>query len=120
MKRTLTFFILLLVTEVAIAIFHFHKFIRGFVGDVLVIPLLYYFLRIFIKWRTVYLLGAVLAIALGIELLQYSGLFQHLNIQSPLLKIVLGTTFDWKDILAYGVGGVLTLLLEKNQAYGKD
>ncbi len=113
MKKNLTIVTLLLVTEVAIALFHFHKFIRGFVGDVLVIPLLFYFLRIFTKWRTLYLALTVLGIAIAIEFLQMINLLKHFTITSNFLQIVLGTTFDYKDLLAYLTGFLLVLGFEK-------
>ena len=113
MKRTLTIFTLLLVTEIAIALFHFHKFIRGFVGDVLVIPLLFYFLRLFVRWRTLYLALTVLGIAVVIEFLQFTNVLKHLQIKSTFLQTVLGTTFDYKDLLAYLAGFLLVLGIEK-------
>lgn len=113
MKRTLTLFILLLVTEVAIAIFHFHKFIRGFVGDVLVIPLLFYFFRLFITWRTLYLALSVLGIAVAIEFLQLTNALNLLVFNSNILQTALGTTFDYKDLLAYFVGFLLIFFIEK-------
>ena len=113
MKRNVTIFTLLLVTEVAIALFHFHKFIRGFVGDVLVVPLLFYFLRFFTKWKTFYLAGAVLALAIIIELLQGIKAFKNIQLNSIFLQTVLGTTFDYKDIIAYCIGFLLLLGLEK-------
>ena len=113
MKRTLLIFSLLLVTEIAIAVFHFHKFIRGFLGDVLVIPLLFYFLRIFTKWRTLYLALTVLGIAVMIEILQLANTLKYLQINSTFLQIILGTTFDYKDLLAYFIGFLLVLRIEK-------
>ncbi len=113
MRRSLIIFILLLVTEVAIALFHFHKFIRGFMGDVLVIPLLFYFLRIFIKWRTHYLAITVLGIAVLIEFLQLTDVLKHLHSTSKFLQIILGTTFDYKDLLAYSTGFLMVLGFEK-------
>jgi len=117
MKRTLTLFTLLLVTEVAIALFHFHKFIRGFVGDVLVIPLLFYFLRLFTKWRTLYLALTVLGIAVLIEILQLANVLHYLQVKSKFLQIILGTTFDYKDLLAYLAGFLLVLVIEKLTTY---
>lgn len=113
MKRTLLIFILLLLTEVAIAFFYFHKFIRGFVGDVLVIPLLFYLIRLFTNWRTLYLALTVLGVAVVIEFLQRMNVLDLLQINSRFLQIILGTTFDVKDILAYLTGFLLVLCIEK-------
>ena len=111
-KRYLIIFMLLLITEVAIAWFHFHRFIRGFLGDVLVIPLLYCLLKTFFPFsvkRTAY---AVYALAIGIELLQLCNIVQVLGIKSKLLKTILGTVFDPWDVLAYTFGLILILIIE--------
>ena len=120
MKRALTIFTLLFVTEIAIAVFHFHKFIRGFVGDVLVIPLLYFLIRLFVRWKTLHLVLITLGIGCSVELLQYLNAFEFISKHSSVLKIALGTTADWKDILAYSIGAALIVLIEKNTMYGKD
>ena len=117
MKRTFTLFVLLLVTEIAIAVFYFHKFIRGFIGDVLVIPLLYFFLRLFLKWKTRVLIILVASIAIGVELLQLYNITEKLAIRSQWLKTIIGTTFDGKDIIAYLLGALLIFLFEKNSTY---
>lgn len=113
MKRHLIFFLLLLVTEIAIALFQFHKYIRGFVGDVLVIPLLFYFLRLFVKWRSLYLALTVLGTAVIIEFSQLTDVLKYVQLNSTILKIVLGTTFDYKDLFAYLTGFLLVLGIEK-------
>ena len=112
MKRNILIFTLLLVTEIAIAVFHFHKFVRGFIGDVLVIPLLFYFLRCFTRLRTLYLAGLVFLLGVLIELIQHSGMLNPLLKNTPVLRIMVGTTFDWKDILAYGIGTIIILFFE--------
>ncbi|HBR55217.1 MAG TPA: DUF2809 domain-containing protein [Flavobacteriaceae bacterium] len=117
MKRNILIFTLLLVTEIAIAVFHFHKFVRGFIGDVLVITLLFYFLRCFTRLRTLYLAGLVFLLGVLVELVQYSGMLNPLLKNTAVLRIVVGTTFDWKDILAYGIGTLLILFFEKNYTY---
>ena len=67
-KRFLIIFAILPVLEILISKYEFHPFIRGLVGDILVIPLLYVFLKIFFKISSEKLLGLVLLLAFGIEL----------------------------------------------------
>ena len=67
-KRLFILFAILLALEILIAKYEFHPFIRGLVGDILVIPLLYVFLKIFFKISSEKLLGLVLLLAFGIEL----------------------------------------------------
>ncbi|MDC8004443.1 DUF2809 domain-containing protein [Aureisphaera galaxeae] len=113
MKRYLVIFTLLFVTEVAIALFHFHRFVRGFLGDVLVIPLLYTFIRAFSKFSMIRALLATLFIAIVVELLQAFSILEVLGIQSEFLQIILGSTFDPLDLLAYFVGAFVILIAEK-------
>lgn len=113
MKRNLTLFSFLLVTEVAIALFHFHKFVRGFIGDILIIPLLYFLLKLFTKLSTLKTLLFVLIIAFGIEFLQLFHISEALEINNKIINTIIGTTFDPKDLIAYLVGGLLVLTLEK-------
>ncbi|MEM7187287.1 MAG: DUF2809 domain-containing protein [Bacteroidota bacterium] len=120
MKNYFTIFILLLVTEVAIAYFQFTQFIRGFVGDVLVIPLLYTFIRAITRIPGKRVLLIVLLIAFGIELMQLFSVADRLQIQHPLARIALGNTFDGWDLVAYLFGILPVLLIEKIRAHGKD
>ncbi|MDT0556739.1 DUF2809 domain-containing protein [Patiriisocius hiemis] len=113
MKKHLTIFTLLLVTEVVIALFHFNKFIRGFVGDVLVVPLAYFFLKIFSKAASFKLAVTTFVFAIIVEILQLFSITEKLNIDSKIIKIILGSTFDWWDILAYAIGFGLLLLSSK-------
>ena len=113
MKRNLTYFLLLLVTEIAIAYFGFHRFIRGFLGDMLVVPLLYFLLRMLLKlsvWRTIFL---TLAVAFSVEGLQYVGLVDYLKINNPVIKTIIGSHFDPWDLVAYSLGVIPILLIEK-------
>ncbi|GAB5401374.1 MAG: DUF2809 domain-containing protein [Aureisphaera sp.] len=113
MKRYLTVFTLLLVTEMAIAFFQFHRFIRGFVGDVLVIPLLYSLIRVLFRFSMISALLITLFIAIIIEVLQGFHILESLGIQSRLLELVLGNTFDPWDLIAYFTGAFIILIAEK-------
>ena len=113
MKNYLIVFILLFITEIAIAYFHFNAFIRGFLGDVLVILLMYSFLKIFIKNNVLKTAVSVLAFAYFVELLQLFKLAEKLNIHSEILLTIIGSVFDVSDLAAYFLGFLLILLLEK-------
>ena len=112
-KRYFIPFLLVLVCEIAIAIFYIHRFVRGFLGDILVIPLLYFLLRAFFTITHKSSIYIVLGIAFIIEILQLFNLAEELKIQSKLLKIILGNTFDWKDLLAYTLGAAIIHLIVK-------
>ena len=111
-KHILLFFALL-ITEVLIAIYHFHDIIRYFVGDILVIPLIYCFLRIFLSAiSSERLVLCVVIFAFGIETLQYFQIADMLKIESVVLRTVIGTTFEFTDLLAYILGGFLIIISE--------
>jgi hypothetical protein len=105
--------ILLFLIEVYIALFVDDWFIRPFVGDVLVVILLYCFVRAFWQVRATVTALSVFAFACVIEVLQYFNLVDRLGVrQYKVLVVILGSTFDWKDILAYAIGTAIVLLLE--------
>ena len=117
MKRNIILFVLLLITEIAIAKFYFTEFIRHVLGDVLVIPLLYFLLRICTKASKLTSIISVLAFAYFIEILQWFDITEILNITNHTLKIITGTTFDYRDLIAYTVGALLIVLFEKISTY---
>lgn len=111
-KGYLQLFIMILAAEIVIAIFGLHRWIRGFIGDVLVIPLLYIGCRMLLPISVKRAVLLVLSIALLIELLQAINILSRLNIENEFLNIVLGNTFDWWDLAAYLFGGIIIILLE--------
>lgn len=105
--------IILFLIEIAIAMLHFNNFTRGFVGDVLVILLLYSFLKIFIKNNILKTALFVLAFAYSVELLQFFKLAEIFNIKSEILLVIIGCVFDLWDLVAYTLGFLIILLIEK-------
>ena len=105
--------ILLFLIEVCIAVFFNDQFIRPFIGDVLVVILIYCLVRAFWKVRVNAAIASVFVFACTIELLQYFSLVDRLGLRSNrLLSTILGTTFDWKDLLAYAIGSGVVLGLD--------
>lgn len=107
-------FIALLLLEVCIARFVHDSIIRPFVGDTLVVILVFYFFRIFIqsKDRTIAIVSFLFAC--GIEILQAFHFVQKLSIENPILRIALGSTFDTVDFIAYSLGfGICWYLARK-------
>ena len=100
-------FAVLLAVEIVIGKFA-HGFLRAYVGDVLVIPLIYCFVRIFYVRPAVWLPAAVGGLGILAEVLQYFDLCGLLGIpKGSLLGILLGSSADFADILCYAVGTVL-------------
>jgi Protein of unknown function (DUF2809) len=95
---TLTLFLI----EVCIAVFINDSFIRPFIGDVLVVILIYCFVITFWNIHPFIVASSVLAFSYTIEFLQYFDFVNKLGLQNhKILAIALGSTFDWKDIIAY-------------------
>lgn len=102
--------ILLFLIEVGIAIFFNDSLIRPFVGDVLVVILIYCVIRAFWQIRVFPLALSIFVFACLVEVLQYFNFVDVLGLRSyKLLVIILGTTFDWKDIVAYALGTAIVL-----------
>ena len=103
--------ILFFVTEVLIALYVKDNFVRPYVGDYLVVMLIYCAVRTFIKANPVKIALAVLLFAYLVEVLQYFRIVDRLGLSGNLVaKTVIGYGFEWLDMLAYTLG-VLTILL---------
>lgn len=110
-------FALLLLIEVIIALYVHDSFIRPYVGDILVVILVYSFTRIFIPEKCRLLPLYVFLFAAGVEVLQYFKLVHVLGLEdNRFLRIVLGSVFDLKDIACYGAGCILLEVFERKKA----
>ena len=106
--------IVLFFTEVSIALLLHDQFVRPYVGDFLVVILIYCFFKTFLNISVARLSIAVLLFAYGIEMLQYFKLIDYLGLQnSGLAKTILGNSFEWTDMLAYTLGIILVVFVEK-------
>jgi hypothetical protein len=109
-KTYFAFFTLLLVVEIAIAIFLKEGFIRHTFGDYLVVILMYTCIKSFSNIKPLAVAIGVLLFAFSIEFLQLFNLLDVLNLRdSHLAKLILGSTFHISDLIAYTLG-VLTIL----------
>lgn len=115
-KLKLTYFLIfitLLMTEVFIALFVHDSFVRPYIGDVLVVGVICAFLRIFIPDRIRLLPILTSAFAAGVELLQLVDYVDAIGLSaSRFFSILLGRTFDVKDIVCYAVGGLIFFAAE--------
>ena len=112
-RRNLAIFLALLLIEVLIALFIHDRLIRPYIGDVLVVAVVYFFLRIFLPEKYPWLLAAIFVFAVLVEFSQYLRLAERLGITNPALRILLGSVYDTKDIICYGVGCVLLGVYER-------
>lgn len=116
-ERPRSVFIIAAVTlfaiEVVIALFVRDAFIRPYIGDVLAVALVYAVLRAATPLSLRSALGITLAIAVMIEVAQAAKLLGALGLgENELARIIFGGSFDWLDLLAYAVGGIVIVLVE--------
>lgn len=105
--------IALFVIEVAIALFVRDDFVRPYLGDVLVIPLIYTALRAVTPLSVLQALALTLAFAVVVEVSQAFGLINALALAgNAFARMVLGGSFDWHDLAAYAAGGALITVAE--------
>ncbi|MBW2960331.1 DUF2809 domain-containing protein [Mesonia aestuariivivens] len=89
-------------------------FIRGVFGDYIIVFVIYSFICSFLKLKKLYVAIAVLILAYLIEIGQYLNVLQLLNItKSRSTAILVGSSFDWKDMAAYTFAFMTILLVEK-------
>ena len=106
--------ILIFTIEVLIAIFVTDNFVRPYVGDVLVVILIYCFIRSFLSLPALNVAACVLAFSFTIEFLQYLHIVEKLGLEkSAIARNVIGTSFAWIDLFAYVVGIGIVLVTEK-------
>ena len=105
--------LLILVVEILIAIYVHDSFIRPYIGDLLVVIFIYCFLKSFVSLSTSKAALYVLLFSYFVVTLQYFRIVQYLGFQrNDLARIIIGTSFDWKDILMYTIGIVTVVIIE--------
>ena len=110
--------VLLFLTEVSIAWFNPNNFIRYFLGDVLIVILLYTSVKTIFISNDRFIALAVLAFSYILEVFQY---FNGINLigleNNSLVKIIIGTTFSFSDLVAYSIGFGIIIISEKINPY---
>jgi len=101
--------ILIFLIEVLIATKLEHIFfIRAYLGDVIVVMLLYTFVKTFITINDQKLIAGIFVFSCLVEFAQYFKIADKLGFQpGSLMYIVIGNSFSWIDILCYAVGCLL-------------
>jgi len=108
--------LLLLGIEIFIAACLHDDFVRPYVGDFLVVILLYCGVRSFLNTPVLATGLAVLLFAYFVETLQYFRLADRLHLPyHSLPRILLGDYFTWTDILSYTLGIASVLILERSR-----
>lgn len=116
MKKRVAYFVIfifLLITEILIALYIHDDFIRPYMGDVLVVAVIYTLLRIFIPDKIKLMPLYIFIFAVAVELLQYFRIVELLGLQNnKFMSVIIGSVFDIKDIVCYGVGCIMLGIYE--------
>ncbi|MES2288012.1 MAG: DUF2809 domain-containing protein [Bacteroidota bacterium] len=106
--------ILIFFIEVVIALFVNDNFVRPYLGDVLVVILIYCFIKSFLKLSVLSAVILVLAFSFAIEFLQYLNIVERIHLEkSRIARTVIGTSFSFIDLLMYIVGATVVIIIEK-------
>lgn len=98
----------LLITEVLIGLYVRDGFVRPYLGDVLVVVLLYCLVRVALPTGVRLLPLYLFLLAAAVEIAQYLDILSLLGVGagSPL-RVVFGTSFSWADMLCYLAGAAV-------------
>lgn len=111
--------VVLFLIEVLIAMYVHDDFIRPYFGDFLVVILMYCFLRAFTNLGVKPIVLAVLMFSYLIEVLQYLNFVEWTGLgNSEIARTMIGTSFAWKDLVAYTTGCAAILWFEKMKPVG--
>ena len=98
----------LLAVEVLIALFCHDNFIRPYIGDVLVVVVIYTFLRIFIPTGVRMLPLYIFLFATCVEVLQFFQVVKLIGLENnTFFRILIGSVADIKDVICYLAGCVI-------------
>jgi len=117
MKINLKFlfaFLVLLATEIFIGIYVNDSIIRPYIGDFLVVILMYTFIRGIVQKHIRFLPIYLFVFAVAVEVAQYFRIVYLLNMQdNKVISTIIGNSFDIKDILCYLIATVILFMWEK-------
>lgn len=109
---------ILLVVEILIAKFVTDDFIRPYLGDFLVVILIYCFLMAISRIPVIKGLILVLFFSFAVEFFQLINIVKVMQYQPPnVVMIVLGSSFSPWDLLAYSLGILSCFALEYFRFY---
>lgn len=104
----------LFLVEVYIALYVRDAFVRPYVGDFLVVILIYALIRAFFKFSMWSTAIGTLIFSFVVEILQYFKIVEILGLaHSSFARIIIGTTFVWEDLIAYSLGIATALVCEQ-------
>ncbi len=105
-------FLFLVAVEVVIGVFVHDSFVRPYLGDVIIVIVLYALARIALPEKYPFMPLGIFVFSVLTEILQGFHIADILGVKNPVLRAIIGTSFDWKDIICYGAGCILLGIYE--------
>ena len=103
--KYLCVFIAVFIIEAIIAVFIHDNFIRPYIGDVLVVVLIYCLIKTFVRNEIRLLPLYIFVFAALVEVGQYFNLAKLLGLSDyAIARVIIGSTFDIMDIACYLAG----------------
>lgn len=97
-----------------VAFFRHTLFVRGLIGDFLVVILIYSFIKGIVDIKPMTLAVGTLLLSYLIEILQYLRFITLIGLENnTFAKLIMGSTFDPNDIIAYTLGAIFVYGLDK-------
>lgn len=92
--------------------------IRSFAGDVVAVIFVYAVFRIVVDGNRFMLATVAFLVGVFVEFGQFLAKLYDVQIANRALRIILGATPDWLDVLAYGIGALIVVAyLELRRVY---
>jgi hypothetical protein len=113
--KALGWVVVLFAVEVLIALFLRDRLVRPYGGDFLAVILVYAGLRVVCLRSSSRVLAAwSFTIGAMVELIQAIGVPSQLGLaRHPILSVVVGSFFDWSDLLAYALGVIVVATIDE-------
>lgn len=120
--RYLFLTLLIFLVEVLIAtVLKDQFFIRAYLGDVIVVMLLYTLVKSFFIINNTKLISGIFIFSCLIEFAQFFKIADKLGFpEGSLMYIIVGNSFSWIDIVCYGAGCLLLYLFVQINAHQKE
>ncbi|WP_313373510.1 DUF2809 domain-containing protein [Chishuiella sp.] len=112
--KSFTIAFIIFIIEVIIALYIHDKIIRPFIGDILVVIFIYYFIKAFLNVKPIYIAAFTLIFSCIVEILQYFKFVDIIGLgHNKAARIIIGTSFSWIDLLCYLMGFFCLFLFDK-------
>lgn len=112
-KKYIIGFLIFLVIEILIALFVQGGFVRYYLGDIIVVWVVYCFAKMIFPDLNSYLTAfAVMHFAFVVEFFQYINIVDIIGLGNiKFFRVLIGTSFSFIDLLCYAVGTIIMMIL---------